>query len=113
VTPQGQAIVGTVEDLQSQTRIKVAHARAVLADTFLLLGFDLEKASYWLDLRHLQDPKRNFGRAPTAAWMALRKVLPFQQDPARAPDRPLGSLVDEFLRSNPASLFYPSGATQF
>jgi len=34
VTPEGQAIVATVEDLQAQTRIKVAHARGVVEDTF-------------------------------------------------------------------------------
>src|SRR5579859_3735271 len=37
VTPEGQAIEMTVEDLQAQTRLKLAHARAELDDTFLLL----------------------------------------------------------------------------
>jgi histidine ammonia-lyase len=113
VTPEGQAIVATVEDLQAQTRIKLEHARAVVEDTFLLLGHDLEKASYWLDIRKLQDSKRTFGTAPTAAWSAFRKVVPFQQDPAQRPERPLGSIVSAFLKSNPASLFYPSGTGQF
>ena len=113
VTPEGQAIVATVEDLQAQTRIKLAHARAVVEDTFLLLGHDLEKATYWLDIRRLQDSKRTFGRAPTDAWSAFRKVVPFQRDPAQRPETPVGSIVSSFLKDNPASLFYPSGAAQF
>jgi histidine ammonia-lyase len=113
VTPEGQAIEMTVEDLQAQTRIKVSHARAVVEDTFLLLGHDLENASYWLDIRHLQDPKRAFGNAPTLAWEAFRRVYPFEQDPALRPETPLGTIVTSFLKSNPASLFYPSGTAQF
>jgi histidine ammonia-lyase len=113
VTPEGQAIVATVEDLQAQTRIKVAHARAVVEDTFLLLGHDLEKAAYWLDIRRLQDPKRSFGKAPTDAWTAFRKAVPFEEDPAHRPEKPFGTVVSTFLKSNPASLFYPSGTTQF
>ena len=113
VAPQGQAIVETVEDLQAQTRIKLSRARAAVDDTFLLLGHDLEKACFWLDIRHLQDPKRTFGRAPTDAWSAFRKAVPFQQEPMLRPEEPLGTLVAKFLKSNPASHFYPSGTTQF
>jgi histidine ammonia-lyase len=102
-----------VADLQAQTRIKLARARAVVDDTFLLLGHDLEKACFWLDIRHLQNPERTFGRAPTDAWSAFRKTVPFQQEPTQRPEKPLGTQVASFLKSNPASHFYPSGATQF
>jgi histidine ammonia-lyase len=113
VTPEGQAIEMMIGDLQAQTRIKVARARAVVEDTFLLLGHDLEKASYWLDIRRLQNPKRVFGRAPTDAWNAFRKVVPFEQDPVQRPEKPVGTIVSSFLKSNPAGLFYPSGTSQF
>jgi histidine ammonia-lyase len=113
VTPQGQAIVLTVEDLQAQTRLKLANARAVVDDTVQLLGFDLGNAAYWLDIRMLQDPKRNFGKAPTDAWHAFRKQLPFAMDPAQRPQKTLAAILSEFLKSHPASEFYPSGTTQF
>jgi histidine ammonia-lyase len=113
VTPEGQAIEMTVEDLQAQTRLKLAHARAELDDTFLLLGHDLGNAAFWMDIRQLQDPKRSFGKAPTEAWRAFRKEVPFQQDPAQRPEETLGAIVSGFLKANPASTFYPSGTKQF
>jgi histidine ammonia-lyase len=113
ITPEGQAIVLTVEDLQAQTRLKLAHARAIVDDTLLLLGHDLGNASFWMDIRQLQDPKRSFGRAPTDAWRAFRREVPFQQERTQRPDKTFGAIVSEFLKSNPASMFYPSGATQF
>jgi histidine ammonia-lyase len=113
VTPEGQAIEMTVEDLQAQTRIKVIHARAVVEDTYQLLAHDLGNASFWMDIRQLQDPKRSFGKAPTDAWKAFRKVWPPPQDQARRSETPPGAIVSSFLKSNPASLFYPSGTTQF
>jgi histidine ammonia-lyase len=113
VTPEGQAIELTVEDLQAQTRLKLAHARAELDDTFLLLGHDLGNAAFWMDIRQLQDPKRSFGKAPTEAWRAFRKEVPFQQDPAQRPEETLGAIVSGFLKANPASTFYPSATKQF
>ena len=113
ITPQGQAIVSTVEDLQAQTRLKLARARALVDDTVLLLGHDLGNACYWLDIRRIQAPDRSFGKAPTEAWQAFRKVVPFEQDPAQRPQQTLGAIVSEFLELHPASTFYPSGAAQF
>jgi histidine ammonia-lyase len=113
VTPEGQAIEMTVEDLQAQTRLKLAHARAELDDTFLLLGHDLGNAAFWMDIRQLQDPKRSFGKAPTEAWRAFRKEVPFQQDPEQRPEETLAATVSGFLKANPASTFYPSGTKQF
>jgi histidine ammonia-lyase len=113
IAPQGQAIEMTVEDLQAQTQLKLTHARAMVEDTFLLLGHDLGNAAFWMDIRQLQNPKRSFGKAPTDAWRAFRKEVPFQQEPAQRPDRTLGAIVSGFLKANPASMFYPSGMTQF
>jgi hypothetical protein len=70
--------VGTVEDLQAQSLIKVQHARQVVDITMDMLGEDLLEASLWLDVRKAQTPARAFGQAPTAAWTAFRKELPLK-----------------------------------
>jgi hypothetical protein len=38
--------------------------------TLDLLGHDLLEASFWLDVRQAQNPRRSFGSAPTAVWSA-------------------------------------------
>ena len=106
VAPFGSAIIGAVEDLQGQTRIKVQHARAAVATTFDLLGFDLLEGSLWMDVRKAQDAKREFGATPTAAWAAFRKVLPLSQVADEHGTRSVPSLTADFLRSTPAASFY-------
>jgi histidine ammonia-lyase len=110
LTPEGVPVSETVEELQSQAPLKVARARAVIDGTFHLLGLDLMTASFWLDLRKIQAPARNFGAAPTAAWTAFRKVVPWRQDEADRPRVPPSTLGYRFLISNKASLFYPPAA---
>ena len=106
VAPFGSAIVGTVEDLQAQTRIKVQRARQAVETTFDLLGFDIIEGSLWLDVRKAQDPGRNFGAAPAAAWTALRRRVPLRLDPAEANGQSISFAASQFLRSTPASTFY-------
>jgi histidine ammonia-lyase len=77
VPPQGSALIKNVEDLQTQTRLKVTRARSVVADTVDLLAEDLLTGTYWLDLRRQQDPARKFGTAPMAVWNSFRQVLSF------------------------------------
>ena len=115
VAPFGSAIVGTVEDLQAQTRIKAQRGRQAVDTTFDLLSFDLLEGSLWMDVRKTQDPKRNFGTAPTAAWAAFRERVPLQQagsgQAARDPAAPSTSqIAAEFLRTTPPSTFYPEAA---
>lgn len=110
VAPSGSAIVGTVEDLQAQTRIKVQRARQAVETTFALLGFDLMEGTLWLDARKAQDPSRNFGAASEAAWAALRRRMPLRPDAARSGGRSLSFVASEFLRSTPASTFYGGAA---
>jgi histidine ammonia-lyase len=74
-----------------------------------LLAFNLLTAIYWMDVRSAQNPSRNFGQAPTAAWAAFRKVLPWQQDPSQRPQVPYGIVAYEFLKSTPAATFYVAG----
>lgn len=106
IAPSGQAIVGTVEDLQAQTRIKAYRARQAVSTTFDLLGQDLLTASLWLDVRKAQDPARNFGDAPTAAWTAFRKVVPLLPtlDGVPSQSRPMAAAA--FLVGTPAGNFY-------
>jgi histidine ammonia-lyase len=116
IAPFGSAIVGNVEDLQGQTRIKVQHARQAVDTTFDLLGFDLLEGGLWMDVRKTQDSSRRFGAAPTAAWMAYRKVVPLAQvagdsgsktkPAASAPTVSIPSLTADFLRRTPAANFY-------
>jgi histidine ammonia-lyase len=105
VAPFGSAIVGTVEDLQAQTRIKVQRARQAVDSTFDLLGFDLIQGSLWMDVRKAQDAGRNFGAAPTAAWTALRQHVPLRLDPA-SNSQSISLVASQFLRTTPASTFY-------
>ena len=84
IAPSGQAIVGTVEDLQAQTRIKAYRARQAVDTTFDLLAHDLLTAAFWLDIRKTQDASREFGTAP------LRRGSRFARS-CRCCLRPLGS----------------------
>ena len=107
LTPEGNPIGNDVEELQAQTVLKATRARRTLDDTALLLGEDLLTAAYWMDIRRVQSPDRNFGRAPTAAWSAFRRAVPWQQKLAARPPRPAGGIVDAFMREHPAAEFYP------
>jgi histidine ammonia-lyase len=109
VAPSGAAIVATVEDLQAQTRIKAYRARQAVGTTFDLLGHDLLTATFWLDVRKAQDPAREFGAAPTAAWRALREIVPVlpDSDKLAAQSRPMAAM--EFLKAVPATKFYAGG----
>jgi histidine ammonia-lyase len=104
VTPSGQAIVSTVEDLQAQTRIKAYRTRQAVATTFDLLGHDFLTAALWLDVRKAQDSARAFGAAPTAAWTEFRKVVPTL--PSGDTAEPRAFTAAKFLQSHPASAFY-------
>jgi len=107
LAPFGSAIVATVEDLQAQTRIKVQRARQAVAATLDLLGYDLLEGSLWLDARKRQDGQRAFGTAATAAWSAFRRTMPLIRSPTDTGSKPVSTLIGDFLRSTPASEFYP------
>jgi len=98
LAPFGSAIVATVEDLQSQTRVKLQRARQAVSVTMDLLGFDLIEGSLWMDVRARQDPKRRFGSVPTAVWQAFHTFSAGRQSPAVA--------AAQFLRSTAPESFY-------
>jgi histidine ammonia-lyase len=112
VAPMGAAIVGTVEDLQAQTRIKVQRARKAVDVTFDLLAFDLLEGSLWMDVRATQDPRRKFGTTATGAWTALRTRLPLHKTTEAEGSESAFSVARHFITSTPASTFYPNGARQ-
>jgi histidine ammonia-lyase len=111
VAPSGQAIVATVEDLQAQTRIKVYRARQAVSTTYDLLAHDLLTATLWLDVRKAQDPSRNFGEGPTAAWTAFRKIVPMLPVLEGVPTQSRSMTAAAFLKSTPAATFYRSSET--
>jgi histidine ammonia-lyase len=107
VPPEGNALIQTVEDLQTQTRLKVRRARQAVDDTIDLLAEDLLMGTYWLDLRKAQSPARNFGLVPEELWTAFRQVVPFKEDPALPAVMPIHEVAGEFIRTHPALNFYP------
>jgi len=109
VTPEGNASDFGVADIEAFTRLKAVRGRQVVDLTMQLLAYDLLTATYWLDVRKAEDPKRNFAPAPTAAWLAFRKALPWQQDIDSRPDLPYGAVAYNFLKHTSASNFYAGG----
>jgi histidine ammonia-lyase len=103
VPAQGNALVRNVEDMESFTRQKVARARLAVDNAFRLVAQELLSASYWMEIRKAQNPKRSFGGPPTAALSALRTVVPWQSD--SRPELPAGELVYAFMLGNPAANF--------
>jgi histidine ammonia-lyase len=109
VAPFGAAIVATVEDLQAQTRIKAQRARQTVQTTMDLLAHDLLTAALWMDLRHMQDANRQFGTAPTAAWQAVRGVVPLKMgQPTTPPAQGRAAAAVAFMWRTPAATFYAS-----
>jgi histidine ammonia-lyase len=109
ITPEGSAADVGVADTESFTRLKGTHAREVVDLTMKLLAYDLLTATYWMDVRKVQDPTRGFGQAPTAVWTAFRKTLPWQQDPMLRPQIPYAIVAYDFLESTRATTFYSGG----
>jgi histidine ammonia-lyase len=112
VPPEGNALIKNVEDLQTQTRLKVTRARQAVADTVELLAEDLLTGTNWLDIRKAQAPARGFGPVPTAVWTTFRKVIPLDE-PSDAPgnshstpDRPIHDVAAAFIREHPAASFF-------
>jgi histidine ammonia-lyase len=109
VTPEGNASDFGVADIEAFSRLKAEHGREVVDLTMQLLAYDLLTSTYWLDVRRAQEPTRNFAPAPTAAWSAFRKLLPWQQEVDARPDLPYGAVAYQFLKTTPASSFYAGG----
>jgi histidine ammonia-lyase len=112
VPPEGNALIQNVEDMQTQTRLKVTRARAAVDDTVELLAEDLLTGTYWLDLRKSQNPARAFGASPTAVWTAFRATLPFDGAGPASATQPIHEVAATFIRSNAAATFYKDNARE-
>jgi histidine ammonia-lyase len=112
VPPEGNALIQNVEDMQTQTRLKVTRARTAVEDTVDLLAEDLLTGTYWLDLRKSQNPARAFGAVPTAVWTAFRGTLPFNGIGSKAATQPIHDIAATFIRSNAAAKFYQDDARE-
>lgn len=109
ITPEGNASDVGVADIEAFSRLKAVRGRQVVDLSTQLLAYDLLTATYWLDVRKAEDPKRNFAPAPTAAWAAFRKILPWQQEVDSRPDLPYGVIAYRFLKQTPAAVYYAAG----
>jgi histidine ammonia-lyase len=109
ITAEGNASDFGVADIEAFSRLKAVRGRQVVDLSMQLLAYDLLTATYWLDVRKAEDPKRNFAPAPTAAWVAFRNALPWQQEVDSRPDVPYGAVAYNFLKQTPASAFYSGG----
>lgn len=113
VPVEGNSIVANVEDLQAESALKVSASQSMLDDLVRLQAQDLLTSTYWLEIRKIQGTKlhlkRSFGTAPTAAWSAFRKVVPWQAK--KRPGTPPGEMARKFLTSHPAATYYPHAVT--
>lgn len=112
VPPEGNALIQNVEDMQTQTRLKVTRARTAVDDTVELLAEDLLTGTYWLDLRKAQNPARTFGASPTALWTAFRATLPFDGVGPASATQPIHEIAAAFIRSHAAANFYKDDARE-
>jgi histidine ammonia-lyase len=110
VPPEGNALIQNVEDLQTQTRLKVTRARTAVDDTVDLLAEDLLTGTYWMDLRKAQNPSRVFGASPTAVWTAFHAAL--RSNGAASATQPIHEMAATFIRSNAAANFYKDNARE-
>jgi len=97
-----------VQDLDAQTLFKVERAVRAVDESWKLVAADLLSGARWMDVRKTQDPSRRFGSAPEAAHAALRQVVPLAPRTRGGAALPVRAVV-EFIKSTPASTFYPGG----
>ncbi|MGA9026776.1 MAG: aromatic amino acid ammonia-lyase [Steroidobacteraceae bacterium] len=107
VPPDGVTADKGVGDIDAVPMLKLVRLHQAIEVSRDILGQDLLNAAAWLDIRKLEDPTRDFGAAPTAAWRALRTIIPFRRDPSAAPPaESSGTRISAFIAATPASSFY-------
>lgn len=103
VPAQGNALEGGVEDLQAFSRQKVSNAGKIVGNLKLLISEELLSNTYWMNVRAAQAPGRRFGEQTTAAWNALRTVIPWQA--SNRPPEPAVGIVARFIDEHPAETY--------
>ncbi len=107
IAPDGVSADKGVGDIDAVPMLKLMRLKQAVDVSRDILGQDLLNATYWMDIRKLEDPTREFGAGPTAAWQAIRTLVPFRYDPmTAAPTVSAGTTVSAFMESTPASRFY-------
>ena len=110
IPPEGNAIVQNVEDLQSQSRLKVARARAAVDDTLELLAEDVLTGTFWLEERRRAEPNRTYGPAATAVWRSFQTEV-LDKDAGDSGSESLHDRAALFLRMHaPTSLYTETSA---
>jgi histidine ammonia-lyase len=83
-----------VEELDAETLFKIARAQQAVLESWTLVANDFNTGVRWMDVRKKQKEDRAFGAAPTAALAAFRGS---------------GETPYNFVRTTPATTFYPGG----
>jgi histidine ammonia-lyase len=111
IAAEGNTMGDGVEELQAQTRLKLARARQAVDTSFSLVGFDLQNGARWIDVRRGQDAKRRFGPGVEAAWTNFRETVPLTgMQPGGGPQNPTGMKVYDLMRRTDPTVFSVSPA---
>jgi histidine ammonia-lyase len=109
IPPDGVVADKGVGDLDAVPMLKLMRLRQAMNVSRDILAQDLLNAAFWIDVRKLEKPDREFGTAPTALWTAFRRIVPFRRDPGLMPSGSISDLATQFLVNTSPSTFY--GAT--
>jgi len=107
IPPDGVAADKGTDDLDAVPMLKLMRLRQAMEVSRDILSQDLLNAAFWLDIRKLEKPDRDFGAAPTALLQGIRKLVPFRPDPdAPIPNVTPDESVGQFMREHKAESFY-------
>lgn len=110
VAPDGVTADKGVGDLNGVPMLKLMRMQEAVEVSMDILAEDLLNAAFWLDIRKLEKPERDFGAPATAVWRAVRAIEPFRRNPnAPAPLLAPGPSVSAFMWATPATQFYARG----
>jgi histidine ammonia-lyase len=111
LTPDAISSGEGVADISSVPLLRLARANTALDAARELMASEMIIAAFWMDVRKAQDPSRRFGEAPTAAWEALREMVPMHGEPAEPATVSETTRVADFMQATPGSAFYAGGPT--
>jgi histidine ammonia-lyase len=98
-----------VADISSVPLLRLSRANKALDAARDLMAEEMILAAFWMDVRREQDPGRSFGAAPTAAWEALREIVPLEGELAEPATVSTTTRIADFIEATPASTFYDGG----
>jgi histidine ammonia-lyase len=109
LTPDAISSGEGVADISSVPLLRLSRANTALDAARELMASEMIIAAFWMDVRKAQDPSRRFGEAPTAAWEALREMVPMHGEPAEPATVSETTRVADFMQATPVSAFYTGG----